>query len=167
MMKIIILAITVFIHGCTSEESLDSSFVSSIENNKNLVSVSEVNLLGTWNYDISTKNTVCDNFVAKGIITYSSLNGDITKMGNETLQGEGFGVDDYGDCLFVTIDETNNNWKERSSTLTPEQFEKFNEQDSVNEFITNYIVVDTFTDSKIIYIINYSNGTSVTTVLTR
>lgn len=127
----------------------------------------EVSLIGTWYYIYTTQNSPCDGIEAKGIVIYTSLNGDLAKLGDTTTQGETFGFNDTTNCIFTTIDTTSSSAQGDPSVLTYSQFK--------NNFDTNIakdsnIVtgrVENFSNTNITEVTEYINGYIITFSMSR
>lgn len=137
MKKYLILLALILIQGCSSGGGDSAPVISE-----------EVNLLGTWNYTL-TSTDECAGFVAIGIVDFQSLNGDITTLGNLLLQGEGFDSIN-GVCSLASIDITNTDWIGRPAVQTANEFQTFYNLDAasngetpakVNVFTSNQVVL--------------------------
>ena len=69
-----------------------------------------MNLLGIWDYQFQFKNSNCDTLFPQGTLTVESLNGDLTKMGNLLIQGQGVDTDSFGNCFFTVLNEVDTSW---------------------------------------------------------
>jgi len=122
----------------------------------------EVNLLGMWNYDITTTDA-CSGIVAKGIFDFQSLNGDITKLGDLLLQGEGFSVHS-GVCNLVARNIVITEWRGRPAVQTVSEYRAFKQLDLVGTGQT--VRYDTFTSNQIVEVTTVP-GNVLTFALTR
>ena len=122
----------------------------------------EVNLLGMWNYDITTTDA-CSGIIAKGIIDFQSLNGDLTKLGDLLLQGEGFSVHN-GICNLVARNIVITEWRGRPAVQTASEYLAFKQLDLVGTGQT--VRYDTFTSNRIVEVTTVP-GNVLTFVFTR
>ena len=127
----------------------------------------EVNLLGVWDFQMTSQNFVCDGFEARGIWTFNSLNGDTSIIGDVQIQGEGFSDDGFGNCVYITVDETITTSSGNPSTVTRAELQKELNTESEND---NSVVTETitsFSDTRIVFVLEATNGIILTTVITR
>ena len=127
----------------------------------------EVNLLGDWDYTAKTENSICDGLVAKGVVTINSLNGDVTKIGSMVMRGEGFDVDRYNNCIFVTVDEVDTDFQGRPAVQTANQFLAYINEDNKGDNTIKEEKLESFTKDKIISTTYYTNGVITRVTLTR
>ncbi len=155
MKKIILILLTTIIYSCSSGGGSNAP-------------TETVNLLGTWNYSVITQNSFCDGLEAKGIVTISSLNGDLTKIGDVTSQGEEFKVDDFNNCFFIVLNETDTGFFGEPSEQTSNQYLVLdkNIHAAAGDEIKP-IRLDSFTENKIIEISESVDGVIITFTLTR
>ncbi len=154
---------TLCIYGCASDETKNATpTVAALD----ILAVQQVDLIGEWSYEFSTKKSICDGFIAVGYRNYISHNGNLDVVGGEITQGEGLDVDKSGNCVLTSIDKQNSSWIGLSSNQTSSSYEIVLELNKT-EVIKSVITVGVFTESKITYKSLYENGVSTTMVLTR
>ncbi len=157
MKKIIIILLISIISACSSSSDSGDDTASTLK----------VNLIGTWDYSMFSNNSVCDGLVAKGIITVNSLNGDLSKIGTTSLQGEGFDIDRFGNCVFITLDETDTSSQGRPSEQTANDWLKYTNEDNAGDNTIKGVRLDSFNATKIIEVTDYTNGVTITFAFTR
>jgi len=84
-----------------------------------------VNLIGTWNYSIATKGSICDGLVAQGIEIVESNNGDNSQIGDITIQGSNFAINSNGNCYLKSSSKVDSSARGRKSNMTKAEFEQF------------------------------------------
>ncbi len=156
MKKIILLTISLLIYGCSSGGGGDDT-----------ANTLQVNLIGTWNYDIATQNTVCDGLIAKGILTVSSLNGDLSKIGDVSIQGEGFDLDSFSNCVFTVVDEVDTDSRGDPAVQTANEYLASIKEDNLGDNTIKSVRLDSFTNNKIIEVEELTNGVIFTFIITR
>ena len=125
----------------------------------------KVNLLGTWTYSKTIQGIGCDDFIAIGVYTFSSLNGDLEIIGDTNWQGEIFALDNSGNCVFAIIDSEIPNFHGKPSSQTSNLFLTTISFDGINA--NEAYRIDSFTNDKIVYITEDINGEIETLTLTR
>jgi len=156
MKKYIVLFVLILIQSCSSGGG-DSNPAAAVK----------VNLLGVWNYQLQFKNSNCDGLFPKGTATIESLNGDLTKMGNILIQGQGIDTDSLGNCFFTVINELDTGWSGRPAEQTVGEYTAFIVADDLGDNTIVTDVIDSFTATKIQETTTSTNGVVDIFVLTR
>lgn len=154
MKSILTLITTIFIFSCSSEG-----------NNAN--SSSTVELLGDWNYTLSIDNTACNGITAHGIVTITSLNGDLSQVGSFLVQGEYLEMSNDTTCLITTINVDDTKWEGRPSAQTLDQYLNFAKQDEAGDSLVKSVTIDEFNNTQIVQKTELIDGTMVTSSLVR
>ena len=124
----------------------------------------KVNLIGTWNYSMTWENSVCDGFLAIGTTTILSLNGDLSKIGDITRQGEFLSIDG-NNCTVLTVNETDIDERGEPSTLTKSEYLTSLEEGTSGD---SSIRLDSYTNNQITVVMVIASDESViTSTLTR
>ena len=144
--KYFILFALIIIQGCSSGGGDDAA------------PAVEVNLLGTWDYQFTFQNSICDDLFPKGTATVESLNGDTTKMGNILMLGETIDVDSFGNCSIIPLNELVTDWSGRPAVQTAAQFTAFTVADNLGDNTIQSYVLDSFTDRHIAETTTFTNG---------
>ncbi len=131
------------------------------------VYLERVNLIGTWDYSMSTVNSRCDGRAVQGIEIIESLNGDTSRIGDIILDGERFALDGFDNCDIVPIDAVIQVLSGSSSTLTRDEFIDMRYQLNAWDDTVKAISVDGWTDTRIETSIVHKNGMIVTIIMTR
>jgi len=126
-----------------------------------------VNVIGTWDYAVTTQNSICDGLLAQGVEIIESLNGDTTKIGDIIVSGSDFGVDSNQNCFVKPIDVTTSKASGFPSTGTADDWLALGNALNAGDNTIDRIVVDSFNKYKIQTSIYYKNGVVVTSLLTR
>lgn len=126
-----------------------------------------VNLLGTWDYLLTTQNSTCDGMEAAGTGFIDDLNGDTTKIGDTYVEGTGFDVSAYPECYLTSGSYITSGARGLPSTMTANEFEVYVEKSYAGDNTVASITVDSFTNNKIIVTIEYTIGAIYTQVFTR
>ena len=126
-----------------------------------------VNLIGTWDYMIVTKNSVCDGKVAQGIEIIESLNGDTTKIGDIHIQGTDFALDNNQNCYVTAVDIITSRASGFQSTGTADDYLRIIEQMNAGDNTIKSIRIDSFNEYKIVTVYEYTNGVIITSQITR
>ena len=138
MKKYLILITLILIQGCSSGGGDEAA------------PAVKVNLLGVWDYQVQFQNSNCDALFPKGTVTVESLNGDLTKMGNILIQGQGIDTDSFGNCFFTVINEVDSTWSGRPAEQTVSEYTAFSVADNLGDNTIQSYVVNSFTDNKIV-----------------
>jgi hypothetical protein len=124
----------------------------------------EVNMIGTWDYHVSTQNSPCDGLVAQGVQTTDSLDGDMQTMGDTHIVGTNLML---GSCDIDPIDKVSSLGSGFPSIMTQEEYlaylEHFHGADSDIQSIT----IDLYSNAEIIMVFALADGSIMTTRLTR
>jgi len=124
----------------------------------------KVNMIGTWNYYITTQNSPCDGLVAQGVQTTYSLDGDMQTMGDTHIVGTNLML---GTCDLDPIDKVSSLGSGFPSVMTQEEYlaylEHFHGADSDIPSIT----IDFYSNAEIVMTFELADGSSLTTRLTR
>ncbi len=133
--------------------------------NNTLPSVS-VNLLGDWNYSYSYENSVCDSYIAKGILT---VNADIvlSKIGSIYTIGETIEFGSFNSCSIGSFDNLDASSQGQEATQAPELWLKYSDEANKNDTTIIKTELTTFSDNKIIEKTYFSNGVNVEVQYTR
>lgn len=126
-----------------------------------------VNLLGTWDYMVVTKNSVCDGKVAQGIEIIEDLNGDTTKIGDIIIDGEDFALDSNQNCYVTSVYKVTSKASGYQSTGTADDYLRIIEQMNEGDNTIKSIRIDSFTEYKIVTVYEYTNGVIITSQITR
>lgn len=159
MKKYSLLLAMVLLSGCGSDDSGTPA--------NNTGASIKVNILGAWEYLIQTRNSICDGLLARGTITIQALPSDTTKIGNILLSGDGYDVDQFGNCFITEINETNPDWIGRPAEMTADEYLAFIQQDNEGDNTIQSVRLDAFNDSKIVEVETYTNTVVITTTATR
>jgi|GEM_PF-7065893 len=124
----------------------------------------QVNMIGTWDYHISTQNSPCDGLVAQGVQTTDSLDGDMQTMGNTHIVGTNLMLDS---CDIDPIDKISTLGSGFPSIMTQDEYlaylEHFHGADSDIQSIT----IDFYSNAEIVMVFELADGSSMTTRLIR
>jgi len=124
----------------------------------------EVNMIGTWDYHISTHNSLCDGLVAQGVQTTYSLDGDMQTMGDTHIVGTNLML---GTCDLDPIDKVSSLGSGFPSVMTQEEYLAYLEHfHGVGSDIQS-ITIDFYNNAEIIMVFELADGSSMTTRLTR
>jgi len=126
-----------------------------------------VNLIGTWEYIITTENSICDGLAAQGIEIIESLNGDYTKIGNITIDGTGFGIDSHQNCYIKPVYKVSSQLQGTVSEMNVNEFKRFVKNANAGDNTISSISIDSFTNNKIVETITYTNGVIAREILIR
>lgn len=126
-----------------------------------------VNLIGTWNYMVTTENSVCDGKVAQGIEIVEPLDGDTTKIGDIIIDGEGFALDSNQNCYVTSVYEVSSRASGYQSTGTVDDYLRIVEEMNAGDNTIKSIRIDSFNEYKIVSVIEYTNGVIITSQITR
>ena len=126
-----------------------------------------VNLIGTWDYMVTSQGSVCDGMLAQGIEIIEPLNGDTTLIGNILLEGTDFALDGNLNCYITPIDIVTSRASGFPSTGTIDDYLRIVEQMNAGDNTIASIRVDSFNNYKIVTVTEYTNGVIATSVLTR
>lgn len=163
---LITLTLMFIVSGCSSSGSgSDSaSTLPTTPTTTTPVVTDEVNLLGTWNYALSTTDPECTGFVANGILDFQSLNGDITTIGDLLIQGEGILIAN-SICTLATVNLTYTEWSGRPAMLAAAEFLTFKNIDLIGTGQT--VRYDVFTSARIVEVTTMPDGVVGTFTWTR
>jgi len=151
----IILAIMI-LAACGSDGSDDSA-----------VDSNPINLAGTWDYLISTQNSICDGVYAQGEMTINTTVDDSTMMGTVVITGDEYELGTYGNCYVVTSTYTDTDWVGRPISMTAAEYLNFVQQDNYGDSTIASTQVTAFTNNRIVEVITYTNGVIITSTITR
>ncbi len=126
-----------------------------------------VNLIGTWDYMVTTQNSVCDGKVAQGIEIIEPLDGDTTKIGDIIIDGEDFALDSNQNCYVTSIYEVTSRASGYQSTGTVDDYLKIVKEINAGDNTIKSIRIDSFNEYKIVSVIEYTNGVILTSQITR
>ena len=126
-----------------------------------------VNLIGTWDYNTHTQNSVCDGLLAQGIKIVESLNGDMSTMGNTLVQGTTFQLDSNQNCYLAPIDDVVTRTAGMPSEQTQSEYLSALQEVVAGDNTIQSIRVDSFNDINIIKVYEYTNGIVITEQMTR
>ena len=155
MKKYLILIALILIQGCSSGGGDDAA------------PAVKVNLLGVWDYRFQFQNSNCDELFPQGTMTMESLNGDLTKLGNLLIQGQGIDTDSFGNCFFTVINEVDTKWSGRPAEQTASEFKAYVIADHLGDNTIKTYTLDSFTASKIQDTTTSTNDVIETAALTR
>ncbi len=124
----------------------------------------EVNMIGTWNYHISTQNSPCDGLVAQGVQTTDSLDGDMQTMGNTHIVGTNLMLDS---CDIEPIDKVSTLGSGFPSIMTQDEYLAYLEHFHGSDSDIQSITIDLYSNVEIILVFELADGTIMTTRLTR
>lgn len=62
-----------------------------------------IDFTGTWNYKLTTQNTVCDDLTSEGTISFSESDGNSSSIGDFIIDGNIFDDDVDGNCYLQAI----------------------------------------------------------------
>ena len=129
-----------------------------------------VNLIGTWDYEVTTQNSTCDGLTAEGFEIIQSLDGDTTKLGEIIIAGTKFEeiVDgSVASCSLVSYSVTDKTAYGLPSTITCDDYETYlySREDGNSDLVS--IKLNTFTDSTIEIEYEYINREIFTQVMNR
>jgi len=126
-----------------------------------------VNLIGTWDYMVVTKNSVCDGKVAQGIEIIEPLNGDTTKIGDIIIDGENFALDSNQNCYVTSVYEVTSKASGYQSTGTADDYLRIIQDMNAGDNTIKSIRIDSFNEYKIVTVYEYTNGVIITSQITR
>ena len=126
-----------------------------------------VNVIGTWDYAITTQNSICDGLLAQGVEIIESLNGDTTKIGDIIISGSGFDVDSNQNCFVTAIDEITSKASGFESTGTVDDWLAVAEAVNAGDNTIDHFSVESFNEYKIQTSTHYTNGVIITSIITR
>ena len=149
MFKLLVVFFVLLIAGCNDDGSANEV---------------KVDLIGVWNYSATTQNFPCDGVEAIGILTIHSLNGDLSRIGDITMQGENLELDEDGNCYLGSVDITIKDAEGEPSSQTANEYA--NVGDPLDEGTKSY-TVPVFEENRIIEVTEYDNGVILTIVLIR
>ncbi len=124
----------------------------------------EVNMIGTWEYHISTQNSDCDGLAVEGLQTTESLDGDMTTMGNTHFRGTNLELDS---CDIVPIDKISTLGRGFPSVMTQDEYLAYLEHFHHTDSDIGPIRVDIYNNAEIVLVFELSDGAQMTTRLTR
>lgn len=108
-----------------------------------------IDFTGTWNYKLTTQNTVCDGYTAEGTINISESASNTNYIGEIVIDGNTFDEDESGNCTLVSgsgNDDLTADNVAKTQTLD-ELFNLFDPDN--NTSLSEDIEVSTYTNSKI------------------
>jgi len=126
-----------------------------------------VNVIGTWNYAVTTQNSVCDGKLAQGTEIIDSLNGDTTKIGNVIVEGTGFALDGNQNCYLTAISTITSRASGYQSTGTADDWLNIGYAINAGDNTIDRLEVESFNNNKIQTSTYYKNGVIITSLLTR
>ena len=126
-----------------------------------------VNVIGTWNYAVTTQNSICDGKLAQGTEIIDSLNGDTTKVGNIIIEGTGFAADSNQNCYVTAISEVTSRASGYQSTGTADDWLNIGYAINAGDNTIDHLSVESFNNNKIQTSTYYKNGVVITSILTR
>ncbi len=126
-----------------------------------------VNVIGTWNYQTFTQNSMCDGLLAQGIKVIDSADGDTSKIGNSLTQGTTFEMDAYQNCYIAPIYRTTSFGYGSPSTITSDEYLNLLYGAVAGDNTVESIRVDSFNNNKIQKEYKFTNGVIITEVMTR
>lgn len=138
-------------------------FFTACDNNDDTLSL-QVNMIGVWDYHISTQNSPCDGLVAQGVQTTFSLDGDMQTMGNTHIVGTNLMLDS---CDIEPIDKVSTLGSGFASIMTQDEYLAYLEHFHSSDSDIQTIRVDTYSHIEIILVFELADGTSMTTRLGR
>ena len=124
----------------------------------------QVNMIGTWDYHISTQNSPCDGLVAQGVQTTYSLDGDIQTMGNTHIVGTNLMLDS---CDIDPIDKVSTLGSGFPSIMTQDEYLAYLEHFHGSDSDIQSITIDFYSNAEIVMVFELADGTIMTTRLTR
>lgn len=133
-------------------------------NDNNSSTPAKVNMIGTWNYHISTQNSQCDGLIAEGVQTTESLNGDMQTMGNTHIEGTNLMLES---CEIVPIDKVSTLGSGFPSVMTQDEYLAYLEHFHGSDSYIQSITIDLYSNAEIIMVFGLADGTIMTTRLTR
>jgi hypothetical protein len=154
--KAFILLTTMIIAACGSDGSDDSA-----------VNSNPINLAGTWDYLISTQNSICDGVYAQGKMTINTTPGDSTMMGTIVITGDEYELSTYGNCYVVTSTYTETDWVGRPIAMTAAEYLNFVQQDNYGDSTIASTQVTAFTNDRIVEVVTYTNSVIITSTISR
>ncbi len=126
-----------------------------------------VNLVGNWNYSLSTVGTTCDGLIASGIEIIEPYNGDPNVMGIITLEGTKHAVDNGGNCYLAPMDTTDSTAVGTPSNMTEDQFIEWSKQRLAGIGTIDSFIVINYNQFIISVQVNLTNGVVMYQDLTR
>jgi hypothetical protein len=130
-----------------------------------LYAAEPVNLLGEWKYILQIKNLGCDDKQAKGLITFNPSDDDPAVLGKVRIAGDTI-QSEQGKCAVVPFSTILGRFTGTPSHQTQQQFE----QSKVNDWNREYVkkaYLETYSNHKIVEVIEYQNNMVVKWVMTR
>ncbi len=126
-----------------------------------------VNIIGTWNYTVFTKNSICDSLIIEGTRIIEPFKGDRTKIGDTIIDGEIFKVDSNKNCYVDSIYKVSTKTSGLPSTGTRDDYLNIIREVTAGDNTIKSISVDIFNEYKIQDSIEYKNGNIITSIMTR
>lgn len=130
-----------------------------------------VNIIGTWEYEVTTQNSTCDGLIAEGFEIIQPLDGDTSKVGDIIIAGTKFeeivDISGSSSCSLISFNLTDTSAYGLPSTITCDEYITYlyGREDGNDELIS--IEVNTFTDSTIEIEYEYINRETFIQVMNR
>ena len=123
-----------------------------------------VNMIGTWDYHISTQNSPCDGLVAQGVQTTDSLDGNIQTMGDTHIEGTNLILES---CEIEPIDKISTLGSGFPSVMTQDEYLTYLEHFHGSDSDIQSITTDHYSNAEIVLVFEMADGTIMTTRLIR
>lgn len=130
-----------------------------------------VNIIGTWEYEVTTQNSSCDGLIAEGFEIIQPLDGDTSKVGDIIIAGTKFeeivDISGSSSCSLISFNLTDTSVYGLPSTITCDEYVTYlySREDGNDELMS--IEVNTFTDSTIEIEYEYINRETFIQVMNR
>lgn len=126
-----------------------------------------VNLLGTWDYQYTFFNSICDGLSPTGTIQVTSNNGDTSEIGMLILAGNFIGIGQTGNCILEAVYEESEEWRSREAVMSNYAYELYTIiDDAGNNTIVSYQLL-IYQDNQILEEYIFDTGVRMRLQLTR